>query len=164
MFSQLTSTTTEDIPTITSIDSKGHILESSFQSTLNEGTKLVQLLRYSPDGTQDSFVAECVSQKMDELFQLQKHIAGPHEEVVTQFESNGLEVTPSIVQGENDEAIESQEEEIGTKKEMNSGASKLTEESEEKRKTVAEVVKDEKLGIDNFQKLESSTDLVLTVN
>ena len=60
------------------------VLELSYQSTLTEGSKLIDLLQYSPDGTQDSFVADQVAERMSELSHL-------HDQLVPLI--NGIDST-----------------------------------------------------------------------
>lgn len=60
------------------------VLELSYQSTLTEGRKLIDLLQYSPDGTQDSYVADQVTERMVELSHL-------HDQLVPLI--NGIDST-----------------------------------------------------------------------
>ena len=126
------------------------------ESALNEGDKLLKLLRCSPDNTEDSIVAEYVSQKMDELFQLQTELDKPHKDKVTTppvlIEKSVVSLT---VRAEKNEEHFDKEQEYDIVKE--------TKSVEDLEKCKQDSVKIEvKRQQDDFQELESNTDEVST--
>ena len=49
-------------------------LESTYQSTMSEGDTLIELLRYSPDGTQDSYIADRITERLEQLSDLHNQL------------------------------------------------------------------------------------------
>ena len=49
-------------------------LESTYQSTMSEGDTLIELLRYSPDGSQDSYIADRIAERLEQLSELHNQL------------------------------------------------------------------------------------------
>ena len=122
------------------------ILELSYQSTLTEGSKLIDLLQYSPDGTQDSFVADQVAERISELSRL-------HDQLVPLI--NGID---STINGSShgDVIVETG----GMNKLPKTSVNNQKEQSENHLESISSSLPEPLHNLDDFQVLEEDTDKV----